>query len=116
LAGNFPKEQKFDAKCLSSDIWDQLERDLSEDNQIMAQSRGESILSKEDQLRLLKIVSTEGPNWKLVQESLNLKNRREAIIEFLRLDMGDELEKDFLFQFGKKIESITNLKEVEQYN
>ena len=51
----------------------------------MAQSRGESTLPKEDQLKILKIVSTEGPEWQKVQESLNLKNRRDAIIEFLRL-------------------------------
>lgn len=63
LAGNFPKDQKFEPKCLSSDIWDQLERDLCEDNQIMAQSRGESNLPKEDQLKILRIVSTEGPDW-----------------------------------------------------
>ena len=85
MAGNFPKDQKFEPKCISSDIWDQLERDLCEDNQIMAQSRGESTLPKEDQLKILKIVSTEGPEWQKVQESLNLKNRRDAIIEFLRL-------------------------------
>ena len=30
--------------------------------------------------------------------------------------MSDELEKDFLFQFGKKVESVTDLKEIEPYN
>jgi hypothetical protein len=36
LAGNYPKGSKFEAKSIAPEIWDQLERDLSEDNQIMA--------------------------------------------------------------------------------
>jgi hypothetical protein len=66
----------------------------------MAQSRGESALEKEDQLKVLKTVSKNGPDWKLVADELNFKNRREAIIEFLRIPLGldSDLEKDFIHE------------------
>ena len=51
--------------------------------------------------------------WKSISEKMDLKNRREAIIEFLRIKIGadtvedqaskdaaEQLEKDFLFQLG----------------
>jgi hypothetical protein len=57
LAGNYPKGMKFEVHTVDDAVWEKLERDLCEDNQIMAQSRGESTLSKEDQLKILKIVS-----------------------------------------------------------
>jgi hypothetical protein len=40
-----------------------------------------------------------------------LKNRREAIIEFLRIEI-ELTEKDFLFEYGQEIEKVADLKEV----
>lgn len=48
-------------------------------------------------MKVLKTVSENGPEWKMVQEFLTLKNRREAIIEFLKIEITEDLEKDFLF-------------------
>jgi len=61
-------------------------------------------------------VSENGPEWKLVQDALNLKNRREAIIEFLRIQITEDLEKEYLFEIGKKFEKVQDLKEIEPYN
>jgi len=32
LAGNYPKDNKFEAKTIDPEVWDQLERDLIEEN------------------------------------------------------------------------------------
>jgi hypothetical protein len=53
--------------------------------------KGESTLNKEDQLKLLILVSQYGcDQWRLIAEQMGLKNRREAIIEFLRIKVGSQ--------------------------
>jgi hypothetical protein len=53
--------------------------------------KGESTLNKEDQLKLLILVSQNGcDQWRLIAEQMGLKNRREAIIEFLRIKVGSQ--------------------------
>jgi hypothetical protein len=53
--------------------------------------KGESTLNKEDQLKLLVLVSQNGcDQWRLIAEQMGLKNRREAIIEFLRIKVGSQ--------------------------
>ena len=32
LAGNYPKDVKLETKTIDSEVWEQLERDLNEDN------------------------------------------------------------------------------------
>lgn len=143
LAGNYPKDTpkvSFKEKTISEEIWDQLEKDFSEENQLQAQMKGESTLNKEEQLKLLVLVSQNGcDQWRLIAEQMGLKNRREAIIEFLRIKVGsqsltqtekasqqkvedaDALEKDFLFKVAQKVnlneeEKPKDLKEIKPYN
>lgn len=70
---------------------------------------------------MLHLVSTNGADqWRLIAEQMGLKNRREAILEFLRIKVGshslsktertdekiqaaDTLEKDFLFKIAQKV-------------
>ena len=70
---------------------------------------------------MLGLVSEHGVDqWRLIAEQMGLKNRREAIIEFLRIKVGsetlsesertdekikaaDSLEKDFLFKIAQKV-------------
>tara|TARA_B110000285_G_C14886705_1_gene496552 strand:+ start:364 stop:555 length:192 start_codon:yes stop_codon:yes gene_type:complete len=53
--------------------------------------KGESTLNKEEQLKLLVLVSQNGcDQWRLIAEQMGLKNRREAIIEFLRIKVGSQ--------------------------
>ena len=60
---------------------------------------------------------------------MNLKNRREAILEFLRIKLSDknqlepqsQLEKDVLANLAQQIDAVEeikdfNLKEIEPYN
>lgn len=52
-----------------------------------------SALSRDDQQKLLKIVLQDGVDcWKRIQETLGLKNTKEAIIEFLRIEDRTVLE------------------------
>lgn len=73
------------------------------------------------------LVATHGcDQWKLISEEMGLRNRRDAIIEFLRVKLGsdtcednenkknaDSLEKEFLLKLGKveKLEN-TDLKDI----
>jgi NADH:ubiquinone oxidoreductase subunit E len=52
----------------------------------------------------------------MVADELDLKNRREAIIEFLRIGLDQDcwLEKDLMHEFDQRAE--TCLKEVAPYN
>lgn len=80
--------------------------------------KGESTLNQEDQLKILLLVAENGADhWRLIAEQMGLKNRREAILEFLRIKIGSQsltpsekteekinaaesLEKEFLFKIA----------------
>ena len=46
----------------------------------------------------------EQHSWKEISDSMGLKNRRDAIIEYLRLKITEDMEKDFLQQQAKKLD------------
>lgn len=57
-----------------------------------------------------------GDNWKLIAEELKLKNKKEAILEFLRTPIEGENSK-FLIDYAYEGKAgDTNLKTVEPYN
>ena len=57
--------------------------------------KGQSTLSVDDQLKFLLLVAKNGcDQWKTIAEQMGLKNRREAILEFLRIKVGSDSIKE----------------------
>lgn len=49
-----------------------------------AKVRPQSKLTAEQQQQLVELVAAIGDDWEQVAEKMELKNRREAIVEFMR--------------------------------
>jgi len=47
-------------------------------------------MTYEDQVKMITLVGENGcDKWRFIAEQMNLKNRREAILEFLRIKLSD---------------------------
>ena len=94
---NLPKDadkSTFKEETLPESVWNILQKDLSEENQLQAQSRP-SNLSFDQQVKLICLVAEHGcEQWKLISEAMAMKNRREALIEFLRLKVAKDKSKN----------------------
>lgn len=103
---NYSKED-FCEQNLSDEIWEQLVRDLSEENILQAQARS-STLSVEEKAELIEFVVEHGClNWKKISDLLGMKNKREALIKFLRIKvMPDEDEEE---EGKEEITKLTNM-------
>lgn len=116
LKGLYPKDvprDKFSEHSLDPDIWALLEKDFNEENQLQAMTK-ESQLTTGQVTQLLHLVAENGmDDWKKIADELNLKNRREAILEFMRVKLSDMDMSIFAFQ-GASPEK--DLKEVPIYN
>lgn len=91
--GNYPKDaakSSFKEETLPESVWTLLQKDLSEENQLQAQSRP-STLPLDQQIKLISLVAEYGcEQWRPIGEAMGMKNRREALIEFLRLKIGKD--------------------------
>lgn len=116
--GNYPKEMKatdFQQKSLSLEQWDRIQKDLSNENLQQAQSKP-THLSKEQQHKLLNLVLQHGDDWKSIQSEFNLKSKKEAILEFLRVKPDQQFGSKFLLQSENDPKFEKNLRDVEPYN
>ncbi len=86
----YPKDEDksaFTSKSLDKEIWDQLQQDFCEDNQIKAESEPTK-LTKSQQKEIVDIVIEHGlGSWKVIQDKFGLAGTNDSIVEFMRIDL-----------------------------
>lgn len=72
---------------ISKEQWERVEKDLRVQTENPAQVGKPSTLTPTAQQTLMKIVLRQGTDgWKTAADTLGLKNAKEAIFEFLRIE------------------------------
>ena len=77
----------FEEQSLTKEYWERVQKDMKVQTDNPVQVSKPSNLSPPEQQQLLKLVLQEGVDaWRKIAETLKLKNAKEAIFEFLRIE------------------------------
>ena len=110
---NFPSDCQptdFEAHTLPDLQWERISKELTPELESLAKAKPQSQLTPDQQQQLLKLVAELGDDWKTIADTLGLKNKKEAVLEFLRvpLDDGNRLHHKYLVDLAYQESPIEN--------